>query len=377
MDFELQPQQAHFRDLARQVAHDHLAAYAATVDREGVFPAASIAAVRAAGLLDLLTPAHYGGAAVDWQTFVQVMAEIGGACGSTGLIAIMHCAAMMLLAIGGRPAQQEQYFRAARAGALWSVSFSEAGSGAQFMRPTTVARQTESGYVLSGRKAFCTSAGTAQYLIISTLVAPDQATLFIVEQGRAGLTVAPTWDAMGMRASASHDLVFEGYQAAAHERLGGEGAGGELGRLSRPPFVLGFAATYLGIAEAAAAYAMEHARTRRRQPENLPLSSYEGIRFMVADMDTALLAGRLALQRAAWAVDSHQPDAVQAMTEAVALCTTNAVAVCHQALQVCGGHGYLKRAPVERYYRDVRAGLLMVGSAEGTRDALGAMLLDL
>jgi alkylation response protein AidB-like acyl-CoA dehydrogenase len=103
MDFELQPQQARLRDLARQVAHDHLAAYAATMDRDAVFPAASGAALRAA---------------VDWQTFVHVMAEIGGACGSTGLIAIMHCAAMLLLAVGGTPEQQEQYFRAARAGAL-------------------------------------------------------------------------------------------------------------------------------------------------------------------------------------------------------------------------------------------------------------------
>ena len=71
MDFELQPPQARLRDLARQVAHDHLAAYAATVDRDAVFPADSIAAVRAAGLLDLLTPTHYGGGAVDWQTFVH------------------------------------------------------------------------------------------------------------------------------------------------------------------------------------------------------------------------------------------------------------------------------------------------------------------
>jgi alkylation response protein AidB-like acyl-CoA dehydrogenase len=89
------------------------------------------------------------------------------------------------------------------------VSFSEASSGAQFMRPSTVARPTETSYILSGRKAFCTSAGAAQYVIISTLLEPDQATLFIVEPGRAGLTVAPTWDAMGMRASASHDLVLE------------------------------------------------------------------------------------------------------------------------------------------------------------------------
>ena len=90
MDFKLQPPQARLRDLARQVAHDHLAAYAATVDRDAMFPADSIAALRAAGLLDLLRPTHYGGADVDWQTFVHVMAEIGGACGSTGLIAIMH-----------------------------------------------------------------------------------------------------------------------------------------------------------------------------------------------------------------------------------------------------------------------------------------------
>jgi alkylation response protein AidB-like acyl-CoA dehydrogenase len=101
MDCELQPQQACRRDLARQVAHDHLAAYAAMVDRDAVFPADNIAALRAAGLLDLLTPTHDGGGAVDWQTFVHVMAEIGGACGSTGLIAIMHCAAMMLLAVRG------------------------------------------------------------------------------------------------------------------------------------------------------------------------------------------------------------------------------------------------------------------------------------
>ena len=252
MDCELQPQQACRRDLARQVAHDHLAAYAAMVDRDAVFPADNIAALRAAGLLDLLTPTHDGGGAVDWQTFVHVMAEIGGACGSTGLIAIMHCAAMMLLAVGGTRRNKSGTSAPPaleRSGACPSVQPAPARNACGLRRwpgrrRAALSSQAARPCAPVRRPPSLSSSAPSSRRIRRPCASWSRV--------RTGLTVAPTWDAMGMRASASHDLVCEDYQAATHERLGGEGAGDELGR-RRPPFVLGFAATYLGIAEAAAA----------------------------------------------------------------------------------------------------------------------------
>ena len=377
MNFAQSAERLRWRDRARTLATNAIGPRAAAYDREARFPAANIDDLRAAGLLDVLMPTAYGGAGADYQTFALVVGEIAGGCGSTALAHIMHNAALATLAQYGTPAQQDRYFREARQGALFSVVFSEAGSGAQFMRPSTVARPVGDGYRLQGRKAFCTSAGAARYVIVSTVVEPDDVTLFAVESGRPGLTVSETWDAMGMRASASHDLVLNEYEAEDRERIGAVGAGRAIGVATRPPFLIGFAAAYLGIAEAAFRAASDHARTRKRQPENQPLASFQLVRATIADMHLALLAGRLALERAAWSVDAGAPDAFQVMSEAVYLCTTNAISVCDRALQVCGGHGYLRRSPVERYYRDVRAGTLMVGTSDGIRDRLGSTLLGL
>jgi alkylation response protein AidB-like acyl-CoA dehydrogenase len=353
-------------------------------DRSGEFPHANFADLHAAGLLGINIPRRYGGLGADFLTFVLVVERLAQACASTAMAFVMHAAATGTLASDASAEQQERYFAAVvREGKLFSLAYSEPASGQNFLAPQQVAPRVEGGYVFDGVKAFATSAGAADYFLVNARVEapPDplrSMNVFVVPcRDNPAVQVRPTWDALGLRATASHELRFVQCFIPEADRIGPHG--GALVRMRERPSwtAIGLAAPFVGIAGAAIAYAAEHARTRVLQPANRPLGHFQGIRFLLAEMAMGLSVAQAMLYRAALYCDRDPARATVPVVEAKYVASTQAIAITDRALQVCGGQGYLKRAPVERYYRDARAGALMAMTTEACRDFVGKLLLGM
>jgi alkylation response protein AidB-like acyl-CoA dehydrogenase len=350
-------------------------------DRAGQFPVENFADLRRHGLLGLTIPRELGGLGETYFGFALVVEEIARGCASTGLCFTMHCAGVALVHHNS-PAQQQHLARTVvEDGALWTLGFTEPGTGSHFLQPQTTARKVDGGYLLNGIKTFVTSAGAADVVVLNAVVdgAPNNGvTLFLVApKHNTGASVQQTWDAMGMRANDSRTIQFTDCFVPETDRLGPEGGGTTL-LMSRPPYVtLGLAADSVGIAQAALDLATSHAQARTIAGDQKPLSRYQSIRFQVAEMAMAVDAARLMLLRAAWYGD-HRPDEASLIMTA-AKCFTNdaAFTVANKALQVVGGRGYLKGHAAERLVRDARAGALMAFTAEQSKDLLGKVLLGL
>jgi alkylation response protein AidB-like acyl-CoA dehydrogenase len=368
--------QRRFRQLAVAFA-ERAVAY----DRAGEFPARNFADLRASGLLGLTIPRELGGLGADYLSFALAVEEIARACASTSLCFVMHCACVDFLSAAS-PEDQARYFRTIlERGALWTVVFSETGSGAQFLRPGMTARRVDGGYVVNGVKAFATSAGAADYVIFNALVEgepADRFSVFVVAPKRnPGVTVQGTWDSLGMRANDSRSLRFTDCLIPEEDRLGPEGEGAAVS-LARPSHVpIGLAATSVGIAQAALDAAREHARTRTIAGSSRPISRYQSIRFAIAEMATTVDSIRLMVHRAAWYADHRPSEAVIPIEQAKLLANAGSFEVANKAMQIVGGRGYLKGHPVERYLRDARAGALMATTAEQSRDLVGKLLLGI
>lgn len=383
MDFRLTRDQEELQERVRALVRRSIAPRAAGYDQDGRFPRENFADLHAAGLLGLLIPEAYGGLEADMLTYTLVIEELAKGCGSTALIFAMHCGATRAIALGGTASQKSTYLSAVtEQGKLFAWGFSEPGSGGNILRPQLVAKQLDGGYLLNGVKAFCTGAGHVDYYLINTQTEDaaqfmQSQNFFVIDATTENIHVEETWDAMGMRANCSNTLFLRECQLPAQACLGGHGQGMTILTQTIPPLILGLAAASLGVATAAYGFALDHTATRVVQPRNKPLSAFQGVRFMLADMQVAIHTSRLALHHAAWMADRDLFDAFMPMNMAKFICNKQAIEVAGTAMQVCGGHGYLKKNPLERYFRDARAGAVMGANLEALRDMIAKSALGL
>jgi len=379
IDVFLDDDQRALRAEAGRVA-DAFPARADENDRLGRFPSENFADLARAGLLDLAVPTELGGRGGDYLAFSVVAEEIARGDASTCLCFTMHCAGVAA-ALAGDDEQRRRTVERLADGAVFTVVFTEPGSGTHFMQPQMTATPVEGGYRLNGRKSFATSAGAAEVVMVNAVVegGDDGAfTLFMVDpKTNPGIEVAGAWDAMGMRANDSRSLIFTDAFVPAGERIGAEHEGKAV-VLGRPNYIaLGLAVTSVGIAQAATDMAVEHATTRVIAPANEPIASYSAIQFLVAEMAITTSAMRLMATRAALTADRQPEEAGAMMTEAKAFCNENGFAVANKGLQVVGGRGYVRGHQAERLVRDARAGDLMALTAQQCRESVGRRVLRL
>ncbi|MDQ6798056.1 MAG: acyl-CoA/acyl-ACP dehydrogenase [Actinomycetota bacterium] len=367
------------RTEAARVA-DAFPARAEENDRLGRFPSENFADLARAGLLDLAVPTELGGRGGDYLAFSVVAEEIARGDASTCLCFTMHCAGVAA-ALAGDDDQRRRTVEHLAEGAVFTVVFTEPGSGTNFLRPQMTATPVDGGYRLNGRKSFATSAGAAEVVVVNAVVdgSDDGAfTLFMVgPKTNPGIEVAGAWDAMGMRANDSRSLIFSDAFVPTSDRIGPEHEGKAV-VLGRPNYIaLGLAVASVGIAQAATDMAVEHATTRVIAPANEPIASYPAIQFLVAEMAIATSAMRLMATRAAVTADRQPDEAGAMMTEAKAFCNENGFAVANKGLQVVGGRGYVRGHQAERLVRDARAGDLMALTAQQCRESVGRRVLSL
>jgi alkylation response protein AidB-like acyl-CoA dehydrogenase len=367
-------------DEARAVARRALAPRATEYDRAAQFPTENFADLDEAGLLGLLIPTELGGRGADMVAYTAAIAELAEACGSTALIFAMHCGATRLLAASPDPTARAVLRKVVDAGELIAWGFSEPGTGGNILNPGLRATPGDDGYTLIGTKAFCTGAGHVDHYLINTFSGESEfrrsQSMFLLPADTDGLTVKETWDALGMRANCANTVVLDCHVESEH-CIGGHGGGMPLLAHALPALVLGLAAASLGVARAANAFATGHVTRRVHTNTGANLAAYQGVRFQIADMATALHTANLALLHASATADADPLEALPAMNMAKYACNTTAVAVADAAMQVTGGHGFLRSNPLERHYRDARAGAVMGANLGALRDMIGKAALGL
>lgn len=356
---------AEFAALADRLAAE-FAARAGEHDRENSFPFANFRALHESGYLALSVPAEYGGGGADPLEVALAQERLARGDGSTALAATMHLALIGRLA-ATRPWPEETFARVCRdvvtSGALINsvASEPEMGSPSRGGLPSTTATRTASGWRLSGRKRWASLAPALSYLVVMATAVeagaePARAD-FLVPAGTPGVRIEETWDNLGMRGTGSHDVVLEAVEVPADARLeaGAASAGDGAGWGAFPT-----AAVYLGIGTAARDAAVAYARERTPNGMPGPIAELQTIQHRVAQIELRLFQARAILWGTAerWIAE---PDARPGMGWELAavkhLVTNHAIDVTDLAMRVVGAAALSRTMPLERYFRDARAGL--------------------
>lgn len=383
MEFTFSTEQEELRERVRILVKRKIGPRAGEYDETGRFPRENFIDMHQAELLGLMIPHEYGGLGADMLTYSLVIEEIARGCGSTALIFAMHCGAVLSVARGGTPVQRERYLtQVTREGKLFAWAFSEPGTGGNILRPQLVGRKTDGGYLLNGTKAFCTAGGHADFYLLNAQVEGHQQftqsqNFFVAEPTSSGFSIRESWNALGMRANCSNDVLLEECVLPDEACLGGHGAAIDILTQSIPALILGLAAASLGVAYAAYSFALNHVASRKLQPSGKTLAAFQGVRFMIAEMHVLQHSARLTLHHAAWLSDRDIMEAFPNLNAAKFVCNKNAIDIGGLAMQVCGGQGYQKKFPLERYFRDSRAGAVMGSNLEVLRDMIAKSALGM
>jgi alkylation response protein AidB-like acyl-CoA dehydrogenase len=358
------------------------AANADQVDADGVFPLAAVDALRGSGLLGLILPEEVGGLGAGPLEFTGVVRELATACGSTAMVYLMHSAAAVAVAAAPPPRMPELLSAMASGEALATLAFSERGSRSHFWAPVSTAALSDDGNAVELRadKSWVTSAGYADVYVVSAGSASGVAgevDLYAVLSSAAGMSVVAPFAGMGLRGNASSPMTVDATIPVA-SRLGDQAAGfGLMMQTVLPWFNLGNAAVSLGLAEAAYAATIKHAGSARLEHLGQSLSALPTIRAQIARMGTALAAQRAYLNLAAASVSAPDDDTLTHVLGVKASANDAALAITESAMRVCGGAAFSKHLPIERAFRDARAGAVMAPTADALYDFYGKAVTGL
>jgi alkylation response protein AidB-like acyl-CoA dehydrogenase len=359
------------RQTARDFAEREIAPVAAHFDETGEFPRETIRKMGELGLMGIEVPETYGGAGMDTLAYVLALEEISKVDAAHGTIMSVNnslfCHGILRF---GTEEQKMKYVKPVAEGkAIGSYSLTEpmSGSDAGSMRSRAV--REGQGYVIDGRKSWVTSGPVADFILLFTMTDPDKKhkgiTAFLIDTKRAGFSRGKDEPKLGIRASATCEIVFDGYEAKAEDRLGEEGEGFKIAMTVLDAGRIGIASQALGIAEAA--YEASRSYAREREAFGQPIGAFQGIGFKLADMKTRIEASRLLVTQAALAKHrSKQTGERYTLQASMAklFASETAMFCAHAAVQIHGGVGYSREFPVERYFRDAKVTEIYEGTSE-------------
>lgn len=372
------------RQMAREFAQKEIAPIAAEHDETGEFPRDTIAKMGQLGLMGIEIPEEYGGAGLDTIAYVLAMEEISKVDAAHGTIMSVNnslvCHALYRF---GTEAQKQKYLVPVASGrqvGAYSLTEPMSGSDAGAMRSRGV-RQGDH-YVINGRKSWVTSAPVADVILLFTMTDPDKKhrgiSAFIIETHQPGFARGKTEPKLGIRASATSEIVFENYQCPAENRLGEEGEGFKIAMAVLDAGRIGIASQALGIAEAAYEASVSYAR--EREAFGAKIGEFQGLQFKIADMKTRIEASRLLIYNAALAKEASKTtgDRFTLQASLAKLFASETAMFCaHEAVQIHGGLGYSKELPVERYFRDAKITEIYEGTSEIQRMVIARQELGL
>ncbi|MEU9046256.1 MULTISPECIES: acyl-CoA dehydrogenase family protein [unclassified Kitasatospora] len=361
---------------------DLLAARAEEHDRDATFPYQGIEAVHEAGLLTLTVSRKYGGPGGSLADTVRVLSQLGRGDASVAVVTaftLLRHAEQARLADWPTAGYRRLITESRRGPALVNTLRAEPGAGSGEL-PETVARRDGDGWLLTGRKTYCTGAEALAWMAVTARTDEEEPRIgtFLVRGESEGLEIDPTWDQLGLRASASHDVVLDGVRVPADLALGlgareSKDADAEL---SRAWHDLALSAVAIGVARAAESWLVRF--LNQRTPANLtePLGTLPRYRCALGEIEAQLIGAEELVEGLAPRVDRGEPDAVARTGPAHLLATRAATTAVQQAVALTGNPGLSRRHPLERYLRDVLSSRVHLASDETVLEAAGRAALE-
>ncbi len=374
---DLTEEQRAIVETARAFADERLRPNAAAWDRDAHFEPSLIPALGELGFLGMLLPSAYDGLGLDARSYLLALEEIAVADASTAVMMSVHNSlpTQMILNFGSEGQKQRFLAPMARGELLGAFALSEPDSGSDAASLRCQARRDGDHWILEGAKSWVTSGTHAGVILAMVRTDTPEArkgakgiSAFIITPDLPGFSVGKKEDKMGMRASPTVQLVFDGMRVPADRLLGAEGMGFIYAMQSLEHGRLGIAAQAIGIARAAYEAACVYVTERKQFGK--AIAEFQAVQFKLADMATRITAARSLLHMAAAAKDRGVDIGTQA-SMAKLFASETAMWVTTQAVQLFGGYGYVKEYPVERYFRDAKVTEIYEGTSEVLRMVIG------
>ena len=351
---------------------------AAKIDAVGEFPWDLVEAFGKQGFLSILLPESYGGTDGNLTSFCIVIEEIAKVCGSSSLIILAQGMGTLPILLGGNPSQKDLYFtEISEKNSLTAFALNEMERKSEGFPIQTKAEKHGKDYLINGRKSFVTHGSLAKFYSVFAVMQPEQGaeatTAFIVEDGTPGLLFGKREEKIGMRGAVTTDVIFENCQVPHENLLGKEGEGSKIAidTVHRSKPAIG--ALAIGIAQGALDFAVHYANERIQFGK--PISSFQAIQFMIADMATQVEAARALVFKSASQIDAKMEDTEKLATISKVFASEAAMKVTTDAVQILGGYGYMRDYPVERMMRDAKVTQIYEGANQTHWGTLAQHLL--
>lgn len=378
MNFNLENEYSMIRTMYRDFAEKEVKPIAAEIDEEERFPEETVGKLARFGFLGIPIPKEYGGQGADNLAYAIAVEELGRVCGTTSVIVSAHTSlcAVPILEFGTEEQKQKYLVPLAKGEKLGAFGLTEPNAGTDASGQQTTAILDGEEYILNGSKIFITNAGYADTYVIMAMTDKSQGTrgisAFIVEADTPGFTIGKKEKKLGIRGSATCELIFENCRIPQENLLGKLGKGFSIAMKTLDGGRVGIASQALGIAQGAFDETVSYVKERKQFGR--ALSKFQNTQFELADMNTKLEAARLLVYKAAFRKDQklpYAPDAARAKLYAAEV----AMEITTKAVQLHGGYGYIREYPVERMMRDAKITEIYEGTSEVQKMVIAADVL--
>ncbi|MEF9986969.1 MAG: acyl-CoA dehydrogenase [Bacteroidales bacterium] len=377
MNFELTKTQQLFKQMIKEFADNEVKPLAAEVDDQERFPVETVEKMAKLGLFGIYIPKNYGGAGGDHIMYSIAVEELSRVCATTGVILSAHtslCAAPIL--DYGTEEQKQKYLPKLASGEwLGAFGLTEPNAGTDASAQQTMAVPDGDDYILNGSKIFITNAGYAHVYVIAAMTDKSLGTkgisAFIVEATTPGFSIGKKEHKLGIRGSATCELIFENCRIPKTNLLGKVGGGFGVAMKTLDGGRIGIASQALGIAQGAMDETVKY--TKERKQFGKSISAFQNTQFQMADLQTKIEASRLLVRSASFKQDANLPYSVDAAMAKLFAAET-AMEVTTKAVQFHGGYGYTREYPVERMMRDAKITEIYEGTSEVQRMVISAKL---
>jgi len=378
MDYGLTEQQLMIQELARKVSAEKILPVRAGLDEAEEFPYEPMKALADAELFGIYLPEAYGGFGGGAMDLCVAVEEISRICGGVAVSFAANALGAYPILLFGDEEQKRKYLPDIAAGRKFcAFALTEPNVGSDAAAVETTAKRDGEYYVLNGSKQWITNGGVAGTLTVLATVNRARGarglTAFVVEAGTPGFTLGKKEKKLGIRCSDTRVLYFDSCRVPAANRLGREGDGFRVAMATFDKSRPGIGAQAVGIAQGAYEEAVKFARTREQFGQKI--SGFQAIQHMIADMATQIEAARLLVYQAAREVDRNSKEAMKVSAMAKMYASDTAMKVTVDALQVCGGSGYMREYPVEKMMRDAKITQIYEGTNQIQRSIIALAII--
>ena len=378
MEFGFDQEYKMIQKTYREFSEKEIKPLAAEIDEQERFPKESIKKMADMGMLGIPFPEEYGGEEGDYLMYVLAVEELSKVCASTGVTLSAHTSlGSAPIYDWGTEEQKQKYLVPLASGEmLGAFGLTEPNAGTDASRQRTTAVREGDHYVLNGTKNFITNAGEAGTYVVMAMTDKEKGnhgiSAFIVEKDFEGFSIGKHEKKMGIRGSATAELVFKNCIVPAENLLGQEGQGFKIAMHTLDGGRIGIAAQALGIAEGALNEAIAYVKQREQFGQTL--ASFQNTQFVIADLANQIEAARFLVYRAAWCKDNKLPYSVES-AHAKLFAAETAMNVTTKCVQLLGGYGFTRDYPLERMMRDAKITQIYEGTSEVQRMVISRSLL--